>query len=469
MTLLHETSAFKSLQNIPLPSLLECASEERSITHTHLNYRFTNTFTTHSILNQLQDIADEQHCIEALKTLHNGAPHPTTNDIIHVFKTRAPEKSHYTNTLDEIEAFETVILERNITDIVQVGIGGSHLGPESLYHALTAEHSPRYKVHFLSNNDPYHVYNILEKCNFETTLFIVASKSGDTLETLTNVAAIHDEAKRRNISQNTLKENMISITCKNSPLDKPNEYSKSFYISPEIGGRFSSTSAVGGVFISLVFGNEVFKNLLKGAHQMDIESQENDIRKNASLCAALIGILHRNVLHYPAKAIVPYASRLNRFVSHLQQLDCESNGKSVNTNGTPLPYSTAPIIFGETGTNCQHSFFQMLHQGTDITPVEFITTKRNFVLLRANLEAQEKALALGTKDANAIEHCPGNRPSTRLTLNDLSAQSIGSLLSFYENMIILQGFIWDINSFDQPGVQLGKEIALDILSKEKSK
>lgn len=469
MTLLHESQPFKTLQNAALPSLLECVTEERSVTHTHLNYRYTNTFTTAPIIEKLQHIADSQNCIDSLKTLHEGNPHPETNDIIHVFKTRSPEVPHYTKTLTEIEAFEEHILDREITDIVQVGIGGSHLGPESLYHALTAEHSPRFHVHFLSNNDPYHVYNILEKCNFETTLFIVASKSGDTLETLTNVAAIHDEAKRRGVSAEKLKENMVSVTCKHSPLDKPAEYSKSFYISPEIGGRFSSTSAVGGVFISLVFGSIVFKNLLKGAHQMDLESQEKDLRKNGPLCAALIGILHRNILNYPAKVIVPYASRLNRFVSHLQQLDCESNGKSVSTDGTALPYSTAPIIFGETGTNCQHSFFQMLHQGTDITPVEFITTEQNSVLLRANLEAQEKALALGTVDANAVDNCPGERPSTRLTLNDFSAKSIGSLLAFYENLIVIQGLIWNINSFDQPGVQLGKEIVLDILSKESSK
>lgn len=469
MTLFHETHAFKALQNTALPTLLECANEERIISHKHLNYRYTNTFTTPEIIEKLHSISEEQNCIQDLKELHLGNPHPKTQECIHVFKTRSPETSHYTHTLDEIDKFEASILERNITDIVQVGIGGSHLGPESLYHALTAEHSPRFKVHFLSGNDPYHVYNILEKCNFETTLFIVASKSGDTLETLTNVAAIHDEAKRRGMSPEALKENMVSVTCKSSPLDKPDKYSKSFYISPEIGGRFSSTSAVGGVFISLVFGSTVFKNLLKGARQMDIESQEQDCRKNGPLCAALIGVLHRNILQYPAKAIVPYVSRLNRFVSHLQQLDCESNGKSVSTDGTPIPYSTAPIIFGETGTNCQHSFFQMLHQGTDITPVEFITTEGNSVLLRANLEAQEKALALGTIDANSIDRCPGNRPSTRLTLNDFSAKSIGSLLSFYENLIVIQGLIWNINSFDQPGVQLGKEIALDILSKERSK
>lgn len=469
MTLLHETSSFKALQKASLPSLLECSTNSRHIDHTQLQFHYTNTFTSNDILTLLQAIATEQNCIETLSTLQSGAAHPKTNDLVHVFKTRSPERSSYTKTLDEIEAFEEHILNRDITDIVQVGIGGSHLGPESLYHTLTAEHTPRFRVHFLSNNDPYHVYNVLEKCNFDTTLFIVASKSGDTLETLTNVAAIQDEAKRRGTSPETLKENMVSVTCKLSPLDKPAEYSKSFYISHEIGGRFSSTSAVGGVFISLVFGSIVFKNLLKGAHQMDKESTVNDIRKNAPLCAALIGILHRNVLQYPAKAIVPYVSRLNRFVSHLQQLDCESNGKSVSTDGTPLPYSTAPIIFGETGTNCQHSFFQMLHQGTDITPVEFITTQRNSILLRANLEAQEKALALGTVDASPMDHCPGNRPSTRITLQDFSAKSIGALLAFYENLIVLQGLIWDINSFDQPGVQLGKELALDILSKESSK
>jgi glucose-6-phosphate isomerase len=469
MTLLHNTKAYKTLQKAALPSLLECATHPREINHTHLTFNHTNTLTTEPILQLLQNLSNEQNCIADLCTIQDGQKHPKTNDVIHVFKTRSPEKSHFTTTLDEIEAFEKNILEQDITDIIQVGIGGSHLGPESLYHALTAEHNPRFKVHFLSNNDPYHVYNILEKCNFETTLFIVASKSGDTLETITNVAAIKDEAQRRGVSAEKLKQNMISVTCKHSPLDKPEEYQKSFYISPEIGGRFSSTSAVGGVFISLVFGSIVFRNLLKGAYQMDQECRHNDIHNNAALCGALIGVLHRNILNYPAKAIVPYVSRLNRFVSHLQQLDCESNGKSVNTDGTPLPYSTAPIIFGETGTNCQHSFFQMFHQGTDITPVEFITTEQNSILLRANLEAQEKALAFGTVDASSIDHCPGNRPSTRITLKDFSAKSIGSLLSFYENLIVIQGLIWDINSFDQPGVQLGKELALEILSKEHSK
>ncbi len=223
------------------------------------------------------------------------------------------------------------------------------------------------------------------------------------------------------------------------------------------------------MLLTLAFGQDVVSKFLHGAHQLDKAAENSDIRKNASLLAALIGVWEQSCCGYAAKAIIPYNSALSRFVAHLQQLDCESNGKRVSVNGEELDYKTAPVIFGEPGTNSQHAFFQMLHQGTSITPVQFIGVKKSHqkdplsqesqTLLNHNLVAQMIALAQGQHDTDPNKCFPGNRPSTLVLLDSVSPESIGALLSFYENLIMFQGFLWNINSFDQEGVQLGKTLA----------
>jgi glucose-6-phosphate isomerase len=244
-----------------------------------------------------------------------------------------------------------------------------------------------------------------------------------------------------------------------------------------IGGRFSSTSAVGGAGLSLAFGPDVFASFLKGAANEDKLATNKDLLKNPAMLDALIGIYERNVLGYPCTAVLPYSQALSRFPAHLQQLDMESNGKSVNRFGEPVSYKTGPIIFGEPGTNGQHSFYQLLHQGTNVVPIQFIGFKNSQIgtdvdiqgstsqqKLCANVAAQIVAFACGKKDDNANKNFTGARPSSIIIGDRLTPQTLGALLSHFENKVMFQGFVWNINSFDQEGVQLGKVLAKRVLA-----
>ncbi|MBN2811714.1 MAG: glucose-6-phosphate isomerase, partial [Spirochaetales bacterium] len=238
-----------------------------------------------------------------------------------------------------------------------------------------------------------------------------------------------------------------------------------------------SCSAVGGAVLSLAFGPETFAAFLDGAHAADKSALESDIRKNPALLDALIGVYERNVLGYPSTAILPYSQALSRFPAHLQQADMESNGKQVNRRGEAVRYATGPVIFGEPGTNGQHSFFQLLHQGTDIVPLQFIGFQESQAgadvvvegstsqkKLCANLSAQIVAFACGKQDSNPNKNFPGGRPSSLIWGKKLTPEALGALLAHFENKIMFQGFVWNLNSFDQEGVQLGKVLTKKVLS-----
>ena len=237
------------------------------------------------------------------------------------------------------------------------------------------------------------------------------------------------------------------------------------------------TSAVGGAVLSLAFGADVFADFLRGAADADKTATEKDLRKNPALLDALIGVYERNVLDMPATAVLPYSQALSRFPAHLQQLDMESNGKSVNRFGKPIAYRTGPVIFGEPGTNGQHSFYQLLHQGTDITPLQFIAFQQSQIgtdvtiesstsqqKLCANVVAQIMAFACGKDDGDPNKYFAGERPSSLIYGTQLTPQALGALLAHFENKVMFQGFAWNVNSFDQEGVQLGKTLAKKVLA-----
>lgn len=270
---------------------------------------------------------------------------------------------------------------------------------------------------------------------------------------------------------------MIAVTSETSPLAKSDDYLDAFYMDDYIGGRFSSTSSVGGAVLSLAFGPDVFADFLEGASAEDKLALNKDILKNPAMLDALIGVYERNVLGYECTAVLPYSQGLSRFPAHLQQLDMESNGKSVNRFNEPVNYPTGPVIFGEPGTNGQHSFYQLLHQGTNIVPLQFIGFKNsqleNDVTIQdstsqhklcANVAAQIVAFACGKDDENPNKTFKGGRPSSIITGDKLTPKSLGALLSHFENKVMFQGFLWNINSFDQEGVQLGKVLAKRVLA-----
>lgn len=375
----------------------------------------------------------------------------------------------------ELSKLETFLknIDGKFTDLIQIGIGGSDLGPRALAIALKPFYRKGLRVHFISNVDPDDANGVLEGLDLKKTLVVVVSKSGSTLETLTNEEFVRTKMAKKEINP---KEHFIAVTGEKSPMDNPERYLASFYIWDFVGGRYSATSMVGAVSLGFALGFQGFKEILRGAHEMDRHALTARVEENLPLLSALLGIWNRNFLNYPTIAIIPYSQALLRFPAHLQQLDMESNGKRIDKMGRPVPFSTGPVVWGEPGTNGQHSFYQLIHQGTDPVPLEFIgfqtsqmgrdlkiqgTTSQEKLL--SNLFAQSIALAIGQKSDNPNKFFPGNRPNRILLGHKLEPHSLGALLAFYEHKVAFQGFIWGINSFDQEGVQLGKKLATKMI------
>ncbi|MBP3653056.1 MAG: glucose-6-phosphate isomerase, partial [Clostridia bacterium] len=342
-----------------------------------------------AILAGLAKFAEEAQLAEKYEALYNGEVINTGEKrlVLHqltrgqqgeaVIADGVDKRAFYVEQQTKIEAFAKKVHAGEITNaagekfttVVQIGIGGSDLGPRAMYLALEnwakVNGCFKMKAEFISNVDPDDAAGVLANIDVAHSIFVLVSKSGTTLETLTNESFVKDALAKAGLDAS---KHMIAVTSETSPLAKSPDYLAAFFMDDYIGGRYSSTSAVGGAVLSLAFGPEVFARFLAGAAEADAIAKEKDILKNPAMLDAMIGVYERNVLGYPATAVLPYSQALSRFPAHLQQLDMESNGKSVNRYGEAVNYSTGPIIFGEPGTNGQHSFYQLLHQGTDITP-----------------------------------------------------------------------------------------------------
>jgi glucose-6-phosphate isomerase len=388
---------------------------------------------------------------------------------------KAEEASHLAYAeLEKLKVFlEEIDAKQKYTDLIQIGIGGSELGPKAVYIALQAYQKMHRRVHFLSNVDPDDGAQIFHQLDLSKTLIVVVSKSGSTLETLTNEAFVKERLVKAGLNP---KEHLLAVTGKGSPMDDPSQYLASFYIWDYIGGRYSVTSMVGAVALAFSLGMDRFLDFLRGASLMDKVALTSEFKKNLPLLSALLGIWNRNFLSLPTCAVIPYSQALSRFPAHLQQLNMESNGKRIDKEGNAVDFETGPIIWGEPGTNGQHSFYQYLHQGTSIAPLELIgfresQRKEDVVYqgtssqekLLSNLFAQSIAFAMGQKSDNPNKFFPGNRPNRILLSQRLDPLTMGSLLAYYEHVVVFQGFIWNINSFDQEGVQLGKVLALKMI------
>ncbi|WP_041632758.1 glucose-6-phosphate isomerase [Maribacter sp. HTCC2170] len=401
---------------------------------------------------------------------------------------------------EHISAFSNAVISgemkgytgKPFTNIVNIGIGGSDLGPAMVVEALKF-YKNHLKAHFVSNVDGDHVHEVLRDLNPETTLFIVVSKTFTTQETLSNATTIKkwflkyatqdDIAKHfAAVSTNAEKISEFGIAAENV-----------FPMWDWVGGRFSLWSAV-GLTISLAIGFENFDGLLKGANEMDDHFQSTDFDSNIPVIMALLSIWYNNFYKAETEAIIPYTQYLSRFSAYLQQGIMESNGKSVDRNGNPVDYQTGTIIWGEPGTNSQHAFFQLIHQGTKLIPTDFIGYKESLHgdtdhhnKLMANFFAQTEALMNGKtsdevlselKEKNLSEEeigkllpfkvFKGNNPTNTFLIDKLTPKSIGSLIAAYEHKIFVQGVIWNIFSYDQWGVELGKQLATNILNDIKS-
>jgi glucose-6-phosphate isomerase len=407
----------------------------------------------------------------AARGFSNPGPRPKDPEILP--QIQAVAQKIRTFSKDICNGRITGTLGQAFTDAVVVGIGGSYLGCECVYTALKATHYPKINLHFLSNVDIDNFGQVTANINPDTCLWIIVSKSYTTTETLANLAQVRAYLEKHGLLP---RDHLVTVTAKDSPGDDPaNPVLASFYMFDFIGGRYSVSSAVGGVPLSLAFGYEVFERFLTGCSRMDSHALQAPEPQNIPLTAALVSIWNTRCLGYTAQAIIPYSFALSKLPPHVQQLYMESLGKGVDKNGTPLPRSAGSIIFGEPGTNAQHSFFQLAHQGPAF-PMEFIgvlkpgysgdqvTSKGvfNHQELWANLIAQTLALAEGRDHEVPAKAFTGNRPSSLLVIDDLSPESIGMLLSFYEARTVFEGFILGINPFDQFGVELGKVLAAAI-------
>jgi len=361
------------------------------------------------------------------------------------------------NICDELDA------SRQFKYIVNIGIGGSDLGLYMVYEALKPFSDRDYTVRYVSNIDGAHLSEVFRVIEPEQTIFVISSKTFTTQETMTNARSAKKWLQEQ-LGKEDVSDHFIAAT--GSPENARAFGVKENHIIPIwdwVGGRFSLWSAI-GISYCIAIGFDNYKELLRGASSMDKHFRNTPHRENMPVLLALLGVWHRNFLKNDTLAIVPYDQYLKHFAGYIQQLDMESNGKSVDRDDRPIPYHTGPILIGETGTNAQHAFFQLIHQGTSIIPCDIIMNARpqnelgdHHELLLANGVAQTKALMEGREHENPHKAFEGNRPSNTIVLDELTPYTLGALLALYEHKIFVQGIIWNINSFDQCGVELGKE------------
>ena len=369
---------------------------------------------------------------------------------------------------------EHIRADAQITDIVNIGIGGSDLGPLMAVLALDSFANTGKRFHFVSNVDGHELAAVLKQLKAENTLFLVASKTFTTIETMTNAlsAKAWFEANYGDKSALLVKNKGISrhFAALTTNVAAANGFgiNTTFGFWDWVGGRYSLWSAI-GLPIAIAIGAPGFKDMLAGAHEMDEHFRTAPLESNLPVKLGLLDVWYRNFHGFTSRCVAPYHSALKRLPAYLQQLEMESNGKQVDANGQALPFSTSAVVWGEPGTNGQHAFFQMLHQGTDVVPVEFIAVKKarhslpgHQQRLLANAVAQAQALMMGKADAGGHKNFPGNRPSTTMLLEDLTPASFGALIALYEHRVFVAGSVWGINSFDQWGVELGKVLAVDI-------
>ena len=494
----------KNAQRVELPAAMSGeAGAERVKNYTipmgeGLDFNYGARPVDDTILDILENLAEEAQLTEKYEALYNGAVVNTGENrlVLHhltrgqlgktVMADGVDKREFYVAQQDKIAEFAKKVHAGEITNadgekfttVVQIGIGGSDLGPRAIYLALEnwakVNGTLKMKAEFISNVDPDDASGVLSKIDVAHALFILVSKSGTTLETLTNESFVKDALEKSGLDP---AKHMLAVTSETSPLAKNEGYLAAFFMDDYIGGRYSSSSAVGGAVLSLAFGPEVFAQFLDGAAEADELAKNPDMTRNAAMMDALIGVYERNILGYPTTAVLPYSQAMSRFPAHLQQLDMESNGKSVNRYGEPVDYATGPIIFGEPGTNGQHSFYQLLHQGTNIVPLQFMGFRRSQMgsdvviegstsqqKLCANVAAQIIAFACGKDDEDKNKCFAGGRPSSIIIGDQLTPKALGAILAHFENKVMFQGFVWNVNSFDQEGVQLGKVLAKQVLA-----
>ena len=454
----------------------------------------------------LMELARQAHLSEMIDAMFTGQRINTTENrpVLHIALRNRDNRPIYVDNADVMPAINAVLEQmhvfsdavrngswkgangKRIKDIVNIGIGGSDLGPCMAVEALKHYQTPDLKFHFVSNVDGTDIVEHLRQCNPETTLFIISSKTFTTQETLMNANTAKNWLVDA-LGQEAVSKHFVAVsTNKKAVTDFGINPDNMFVFWDFVGGRYSMWSAI-GLSIMLSIGYEGFTQLLQGAFEMDMHFWQTPFEKNMPVILGLLGVWYTDYLNAESIAILPYDQYLHRLPAYLQQLDMESNGKRVHKNGTLVHTMTGPVLFGASGTNGQHSFYQLIHQGTHLIPCDFIAPicslnevgEHQDVLL-ANFVAQTEALMRGKTSAElrkeGVEESlipfktfPGNRPSNSLLFKQLTPKTLGTLIALYEHKVFVQGIIWNIDSFDQWGVELGKQLAKVVLPELKNK
>ncbi|MCB1559169.1 MAG: glucose-6-phosphate isomerase [Alphaproteobacteria bacterium] len=454
-------------------------------------FDFSKHLANKETINLLVDLAHAAKVDEMRAKMFAGVKINNTEDraVLHT-ACRAPETAEVVvddeniipfvhQVLSQMEDFTHAVrsgehkgyTDEAITDVVNIGIGGSDLGPRFVVEALQEDGSGP-KVHFVSNVDGQDIASVLKKLKPETTLFVIASKTFATEETMLNAQMAKDWLLKSATTDAIPKHFVALSTNAKGVKDFGISLSNMFPFRDWVGGRYSLWSAI-GLSISLAVGFDNFRKLLDGAHDMDQHFQNAEPKDNVPLLMGMLGVWYRNFYNYSAHLLLPYDVRMDKMAKFIQQMDMESNGKAVDREGHHMSYATGPLIFGEPGTDSQHSFMQWVHQSADVVPVDFMICKEphhalaaNHASLCANFLAQSRALALGQTLEEAkgdpSRVFTGNRPSTSIVLPKLSPYHLGALIAAYEHKVFVQGVVWGVNSFDQPGVELGKKLAKPI-------
>ncbi len=504
-------SHFKEMKDVEMKTLFQnddSRFETFSLKTDEILLDFSKNRITSETLDLLVQLAEECQLKEAIESMFEGkAINETENrPVLHValthkgdtpIKVKGKDVMPFVRgVLEQMKGFSELVVsgkwkgytDKKITDVVNIGIGGSDLGPVMVTEALK-KYKTRLNVHFVSNVDGTHLAETLKDLNPETTLFIIASKTFTTQETMTNAFSARDWFLGHAKDEHAVAKHFVAASTN---AEKVAEFGidtgNMFPFKEWVGGRYSLTSAI-GLSICLSIGYDKFDELLDGYYEMDQHFRHADFRENMPVILALLGIWYNNFFEAESEAILPYDQYLHRFAAYFQQGNMESNGKSVDRRGNTVKYQTGPIIWGEPGTNGQHAFYQLIHQGTKLIPCDFIAPAQSHnpigdhhEKLIANFIAQTEALMMGKTKEQAMTELQqsgmsekkmkkllpfkvftGNRPTNSILVKKITPNVLGQLIAMYEHKIFTQGVIWNIFSFDQWGVELGKQLAKNIL------
>lgn len=481
-----------------------------SIQYQDIYFDYSKNYLNQDILNELIEIANTCNLKGKIEAMFSGEKINKTENraVLHTALRNFSGNPVYVDgedvmpkirqVLEQMKSFTNAVHSggwksftgKKIDTVVNIGIGGSHLGPAFVTSALYHYRRKDIRVYFVSNIDANDILQVLSSCNPETTIFLIASKTFTTLETMTNAQTAKRWFQQSIGDASAIAKHFVALsTNEKACLEFGIPRENMFEFWDWVGGRYSLWSAI-GLSIALAIGWDNFEELLRGAYEIDRHFRSTPLDRNIPVIYGLIGYWYRNFWSYNANAIIPYCHLLSDLPVYLQQLDMESNGKSVDLDGNLVNYPTGQLIWGEAGTNSQHSFFQYLHQGTDVIPIDFIgvlepnhSEIEHHIWLLSNMIAQSEALMIGKnrdlvreelKKLNLSESeterllphkvFPGNRPSNIFLLNKLTPRSLGKLLAIFEHKVFVQGVLWNINSFDQWGVELGKQLAKQIFN-----